>query len=224
MIYTGFDCAPFPGLDTLSWIKKASGASWTGFYLGPAPSHPAADWMPHRADLVAADFGLMPIYVGQELAGPGRHLVSAEQGNVDGAAAAALMAEAGFPEHSYCYLDLEDGPPFLEPRVSYVRYWAGGLFRGGYSPGVYCSHAIAEEVLGIFEAESVQAPRIWAFKVPTTAYHAVGSLPFPADEPAGSGVSQAFAWQREQNAEITTPHGRVAIDVSTSLTADPSAP
>ena len=223
MIYAGLDASAFPGLDTMTWLKEATKSAWTGFYLGPAPSHPETDWMGERQDLIAQGWGLAPVYVGQQLAGLGSHVVTAEQGNLDGAQAGALMADAGFPEHSYCYLDLEDGPPFAEPRASYVKYWAGALFRAGYSPGVYCSHLVAEAGLGLFESESVQAPRIWAFKVETTARHPA-ELPFPPLEPAGSGVSQATLWQHDQDATITTPHGTVLVDISSSLVADPSAP
>ena len=224
MLHAGLDLSAFPGLDTMAWLKGETGAGWTGFYLGPAPSHPETDWMGERAALIEQGWGLAPIFVGQQLGGPGSHFVSAEQGNLDGDHAATLMAAAGFPEHSCCFLDLEDGPPFVEPRVSYVRYWAGALAQGGYSPGIYCSHLIAEAVLGLFESESVQAPRIWTYKVATTARHPVGPLPLPTPEPAGSGVSQASMWQHDQESLITTPHGTVMVDVSSSLMADPSAP
>lgn len=222
--HSGLDMSAYPGLDTLAWIKSETGISFVGFYLGPAPSHPDDDWMQHRDDLMQQGWGLAPIYVGQELAGPGSHAVTAQQGDEDGRTAAVLMERAGFPRHSTCYLDLEDGAPLEEPRASYVKYWAGSLFGGGYMPGVYCSHAIADAVASMFAAESVESPRIWAFKVPTTATHPIGDLSLPAPDPSGCGFANATAWQRDQNAEIHTPHGTVLVDVSTSTLADPSAP
>lgn len=223
MIYAGFDASAFPGLDTMAWLKGATEAAWTGFYLGPAPSHPETDWMGERAALVAQGWGFAPVYVGQQLAGPGSHIVTAEQGNEDGEDAGRLMHAAGFPERSTVYLDLEDGPPLDEPRLSYVRYWAGGVFSMGYMPGIYCSHGIAEAVLSIFAGESVEAPRIWAFRVATTAIHPI-ALPFADIAPALSGVPQASMLQHDQNAAIHTPHGTVIVDASSSLMADPSAP
>lgn len=223
MIYTGLDASAFPGLDTMAWLKEATKAVWTGFYLGPAPSHPETDWMDQRDELIEQGWGFAPVFVGQQISGPGSHVVTPEQGNLDGAHAAALMADAGFPERSYCFLDLEDGPPFDEPRASYVKYWAGALFSGGYMPGIYCSHLVAEAVLGMFETQSVEAPRVWAFKVTTTARHPA-ELPLPPLVPDGSGVSQAAMWQHDQDATIDTPHGTVVVDTSSSILADPSAP
>lgn len=224
MNHSAVDMSAFPGLDTMAVIKEMTGATITGFYLGPAPSHPDDEWMAHLTDLQAQKWGFMPIYVGQELAGPGSHTVTSQQGDDDGRDAAALMAKAGFPPHSTCYLDLEDGAPFDGPRMDYVRYWAGSLFGGGFMPGIYCSHAIADGVAALFAAESVEAPRIWAFKVSTTASHPIGNLPLPTPDPSGSGFANATVWQRDQNAELHTPHGTVLVDVSVSTLADPSAP
>lgn len=216
--FAGFDTDMCPGLDTLAWLKKATGATWVGFYLGPAPSHPAADWMPHRADLVAMEYGLAPIFVGQQIQGPGSHDINAAQGDFDGATAARLMSSAGFPEGSRCFLDLEDGPPLAGQRVSYVKAWAAGISEGGYAPGFYCSHAIAEEL-----ARIVPDALLWAFKVPTTARHPIGEIGFPTPDPREASPS-AVMWQREQNATIETPHGAVTVDVSSAAMPDPSAP
>ena len=80
--------------------------------------------MGRRAAMAAAGWGLAPIYVGQQIAGPGRHAVSGPQGAIDGAHAAALMAGEGFAAGACVYLDLEDGAPLQPPREILVVFRA----------------------------------------------------------------------------------------------------
>lgn len=146
MTFAGFDTSAYPGDAAMGALKATTNLAFTGFYLGPAPSHRDIGWMDKRATLVAMGFGLAPIYVGQQTIGPGSRNVSAAQGTIDGGDAAGLMLEAGFPDLSVCFLDLENGPPFHGAQISYVQMWCAALKLGRYTPGVYCSHAIAEDV------------------------------------------------------------------------------
>lgn len=229
MAFAGFDTSAFPGLAAMAWLKAHTNLAWTGFYLAPAPSHADAGWMAHRAELAAQGWGFAPVYVGQELAGPGAHQVSAEQGKVDGADAAQLMATAGFRPGSVCFLDLEDGAPWAEPRIGYVTAWAlalqGPTVAGrpsGYHVGVYCSHALAQPVRDALEDTGVVDAEIWVFKVATTQRHPVSGTAFSQSDASGGGVAWAQFWQHDQNAVIDCNGHPMLVDLSTSLWRDPS--
>jgi hypothetical protein len=119
--YAGFDAAVFPGVETMAWLKSHSNLAWCGYYLAPAPNlaPAAASWRGQRAAL-AASWGMVPIYVGQQspaLAAPDQPdqpaqpdrqfstILTAAQGSVDGAAAVALAVRDGFLAGSYLYID-----------------------------------------------------------------------------------------------------------------------
>jgi Domain of unknown function (DUF1906) len=216
--YAGFDTSAFPGLDTMAWLKSNTNLEWCGFYLGPAPSHGAADWMGERAALVGQGWGLAPIFVGAQLIGPGSRDVSAAQGTTDGDAAADLMAVAGFAPGAHVYLDLENGPPFQAPQTSYVEMWAAAVLGRGFVPDVYCSHAMAADVGALLPTS-----RIWAFRVATVTDHDVMGSEFPTPDPAGCGYPAATMWQNEQNAIIDAGGKSLLVDLSTSALQDPSA-
>jgi hypothetical protein len=222
-IYAGFDADQFPGLETMAWLKTNRNLEFTGFYLAPAPSHGDKGWMGQRAALEEQGWGFLPIYVGQELYGPGSHLVTAGQGVIDGGNACDLMAMAGFPQGSRVYLDLEDGAPYVEPRRSYVQRWALTVQARGYHPGIYCSHAIGDDVRVDLIGAGVDAPSMWCFRVTTTRPHAVAQ-PFAAPDPTGCGVTMADVWQHDQSAVIQADGRALTVDLSSSFYSDPSAP
>ena len=219
--FAGADTYAFPGADALAWLRANSNLAWCGYYLAPAPSHQETSWMGRRAAMAKAGWGLAPTYLGQQLAGPGRHDVSGAQGQIDGREAAALMAGEGFPAGSHVYLDLEDGPPFRAPRTDYVAAWVGAVTAAGYGPGVYCSHAFAEDV-----HRACPAARVWAYKVATTAAHPFPGTNFPDLAPAGCGYTGAYMWQLGQSCEIglTVAPRRLLVHLSSAVAPDPSAP
>jgi len=215
--FPGLDTYAFPGDAALAWLKANSNLAWCGYYLAPAPSHGDASWMGRRAAMA----GLAPIYLGQQLAGPGRHDVTEAQGALDGADAAALMASEGFAQGSYVYLDLEDGPPLRSPRTDYVLAWADAVTGAGFAPGVYCSHALAEDV----HAACPRA-RIWAYQVATSGPHPFPGHNFPDLPPAGCGYPGAYMWQLGQSCRIGlgAAPGSLMVDLSSAVAPDPSAP
>jgi len=219
--YPGFDCADFPGFDLLAWLRANSNLAWCGYYLGPAPSHAGTSWMGRRAALQAAGWGLAPIYVGQQIRGPGRHNVGAAQGTTDGRDAASMLAAEGFAPGSAVYLDLEDGPPFDAPRTDYVGTWTDGVAAAGFQPGVYCSHGFADDVHSFRPAA-----RLWVFRVDTTREHLFPGTNFPDLHPAGCGCPSASVWQLAQNCRLHLPPGLPAplVDLDSALTPDPGAP
>ncbi|HLZ77188.1 glycoside hydrolase domain-containing protein [Phenylobacterium sp.] len=220
--FAGVDTSSFPGADVLAWLKANSNLSWCGYYLAPAPSHHDIGWMGNREALQAAGWGLAPTYLGQQLGGLGSHQVSGAQGTIDGADAAEMMANEGFVQGSFVYLDLEDGPPFVSPRTDYVAAWVASVQSAGYRAGVYCSHTFAADV-----HVALPAVRIWAYRVETAAPHPFPGTNFPDSAPAGCGYPGAYMWQLGQNCQIAVPgapSGVLLVDLSSSVATDPSAP
>ncbi len=219
--YAGFDSSGFPGQAQMDWLAANTNLVWCGYYLAPAPSHGNAGWMGQRAALADGGWGMAPIFVGQELRGPGSHHVTEAFGTSDGTMAAALMRAEGFSDGACVYLDLEDGPPLSAPRTAYIGAWVDAVAQAGFTPGVYGSHLIA----GSVHALRPDA-RIWAYRVTTTASHPVPGTNFPDLHPAGSGYVGAYAWQLAQNCRLAlpgAPKAAMVVDLDTAVTADPSA-
>lgn len=227
--YAGFDTDTFPGQAQLAWLKTNTNLTWCGYYLAPAPSRDDTSWMGNRHTLIDQGWGLLPIYLGQQTAGPGSHNAIAPQGSTDGAEAAQLMQSEGFPSGSYVFIDWEDGSDPSTDAQAYLRAWATAVMKRGYQPGIYCSHNLAYTMASLM-ATLNPAPelRIWAWNVPTTNDHAY-SCPlndFPDANPSGCGYQNAIAWQCQQNCELTlsAPNPNMTADLSSASLADPSAP
>lgn len=222
--YAGFDTYGYPGMAVMSWLRGHSNLCWIGFYL-KSPSHPDASFMTRRAELVAMGWGFAPIYVGQQVVGPGVHAVTAAQGKIDGADAAAKMGQCGFPPGSHCYLDLENGPPDTASEDAYVGAWIDALIAGDYGPGVYCSYQLASRIAALRPNAGV---RLWVFHVPSTAAHVFDGPNFPTPALASSGYAAAYIWQRDDEARIGVSNDgkvpRLGVDLNVAASPDPSAP
>jgi hypothetical protein len=217
MAYAGFDRADCPGLALMARLRAETNLVWCGYYLA-APSQPAPTWRGKRAALVAQGWGLAPIYVGQQVSGPGSHNVTSTQGFADGERAAETAASEGFPKGSWVYLDLENGPPLVAQQRAYVRAWASSLINGGYRPGIYCSFLFAGEIAAL-----VPEARIWTFHVQTIARHAVEGACFGAADPCLSGYAKASVWQHDDSA-VLSGFGDLLVDLDSAAMADPGAP
>ena len=219
--FAGFDCSGYPGNNTMSWLLANTNLVWCGYYLAPAPSHRDIGWMGKRPSLSAAGWGIAPVYVGQQITGPGSLNPSTATGQDDGAQAVDYMSSEGFPAGSYVYLDIENGPPFTPPQQAYLAAWSAAVAAGGYNPGVYCSHLLAAQIAGL-----QPCARIWAFRISGIA-PGNQSSPFPESDPAGSGYADAAAWQLIQECKIQISPGgpfSLQIDLDTATTPDPGAP
>jgi hypothetical protein len=230
-VYAGFDTDIYPGKAQLVWLKANTNLSWCGYYLAPAPNHPDTTWMGQRQALVDAGWGLLPIYVGRQAPEPGSTDPIGPQGSADGDQAAHMARCEGFPPQSYIFIDWEDGGTTLGMDVkAYLSAWALAVVKGGYQPGIYCSHELAAamaQVMGTLDP--APAVRLWAWHVSTTGDHpytgSVTNLPTP--DPAGCGFASAVAWQHEQNCALTLPDApehTMKVDLSSSSLADPGAP
>lgn len=214
--FAGFDSSGYPGDATMSWLKANTNLVWCGYYL-VAPSHPHSTWVGKRAQLSAAGWGIAPVFVGQQVIGPGSHNPSAETGTADGNQAVSQMQQDGFAPGSCVYLDIENGPPLKPEQVDYLDNWCDAVQQGGYTPGIYCSHLLALTVQNL-------RPdcRIWAFKL-TNQPNPVPA-PFPSPDPSGSGFAAATAWQLAQNCFIRANQASLQVDLNSSTIADPGAP
>lgn len=218
MGHAGFDASGYSGDAEMAELKRATNFEWCGFYLGPAPSHSDAGWMTRRTTLAAQGWGFAPVYVGQQVTGPGSHIITAAQGSKDGNHAAQLMLHAGFPSGSFVYLDLENGPPFGAAQQEYVGDWVDAVIASGFGAGVYCSFLFAAEV-----AKLRPAARIWVFHVRTETPHAVAGVTFKTPDPSTSGFAGASIWQYDDEARLTALRN-LGTDLDSAAMADPSAP
>lgn len=215
--FAGFDRADCPGLGALYLLKLKSNLQWCGYYLH-APSQPASTWKGKRAALVAQGWGLAPIYVGQQIVGPGSHNVTAAQGAVDGVQTVNDMQAEGFPLGSTVFLDLENGPPFTSVEQSYVSAWVDTVAHNGYQPGVYCSYQFAQVVYNLRKGV-----RLWVFHVPSVEKHNNNLMTFPTPLIEQSGFALADIWQRE-DAAVLTQFGNMLVDLDVATSRDPGAP
>ena len=219
-VFLGFDTSIYPGDAKMELLRQQGNVAFTGFYLGPAPSHEDSSWMGNRQKLQDLGYGFAPIYVGRQQSGPGQHILTADQGTADGQNAVQLAGDAGFPEHSVLYLDIESGPPIHQKTLDYYKIWVEAVAQGNFTPGVYCSHLIAAEVLA---ADPRPVP--WVFRLLFNAGH-IFNLPLPVPDPSSrAGFSDAQVLQYAQNCIVSVGGTTIKpADLDTALTADPSSP
>ncbi len=141
-MFLGFDRAGYPGDAVMSSLYEHTPLYFVCVYL-PAPSQPGTSWLGKQQLLRDQGWGFLPTFVGQQVIGLGSHVVTPAQGRIDGDAACARMAEAGFPVGSVVYLDIENGGQMPANQVEYVKAWVDTVNNStgshGYWPGVYCS-------------------------------------------------------------------------------------
>lgn len=214
--FAGFDISGYPGDATMSWLKANTNLVWCGYYL-VAPSHQHSTWVGKQAQLRAAGWGIAPVYVGQQVTGPGSKNPSAATGTTDGNQAVTEMTNDGFAAGSCVYLDIENGPPLTALQQDYLNSWCDAVEQGGFTPGIYCSHLIAQQI-----NELRPEARIWAFKI-TNQPNPVPA-PFPSPDPSGSGFGGATAWQLAQNCFIKANQATLQVDLDSANVADPGAP
>ena len=219
--YAGFDRSAYPGDGVMDWLSQNTNLVWCGYYLAPAPSHADTSWMGKLELLQESSWGFAPVFVGQQVTGPGSHNVTAAAGTADGKSAASLMSSEGFDAGSCVFLDLENGPPLEQPQQDYVAAWSHAVEAAGFLPGIYCSHLLALAVHTL-----LPRARIWAFKIDTIQSHPVPN-PYPDPNPSLCGYIGASAWQLGQNCQIRVgpaPFTNLTVDLSSSISSDPSAP
>jgi Rv2525c-like, glycoside hydrolase-like domain len=215
-IFLGFDRSAYPGDHIMQRLRTEAEVDFTGFYLGPAPSHGDTGWMNKRDFLASLGFGFAPIYVGQQQSPPGSLVLTGAQGVLDGDNATKLATTAGFPPTSVIYLDIETGPPAHAPFFVYYKAWAQSVIDSGFTPGFYCSHHLGAPFAA---ADNRALP--WVYQL-----NAVGGSfapPLPRPDPSHSSFNGAKVLQFAQNATLNLS-GTILkpVDLNTALSADPS--
>ena len=217
-IFLGFDRSEYPGDSVMRLLRTEADVAWTGFYLAPAPSHKNTGWMQKRSFLAGLGFGFAPIYVGQQQSAPGSQILTVAQGELDGADAARLAQESGFPKPSVLYLDIETGPPAKPAFFDYYKAWVQAVVDNGFLPGVYCSHRLASQFIA---ADDRAVP--WVFQLKSSTPQTFVP-PLPTPDPSQSSFSGAKVLQYAQNGKLTlSSKSLTPVDLDTALTADPSA-
>lgn len=201
----GFDTSAYPGDATMTKLKQDF--DFCGFYLAPAPSHQNVGWMNKLETLRRLKYMLLPIFVGQEVTGPGSKTNTKAQGVEDAKKACRLMTNAGFNHGSPIYLDLENGAPMTAQQHDYVEAWIAEVTTLGFTPGVYCSHTLTARV-------STFKCLIWDFQVPTVS-RTYQNVPVDAAQPIPAGLS---ARQYRQN--IVLRGTGLLVDLDTAPNAN----
>ena len=221
-VYAGMDLLSYPGRDTMKWLAENTNLYWTGFYLAPAPNQGYTGWMNEREYLKSINWGFAPVFLGQQIAnknGTNQHNLTQPQGITDAQRAVRLARQAGFPEKTVIYLDIENGGSLPQNQLDYCLSWFDEVTNNNYTPGVYCSY--------LQTADQIRAHRggvvFWVFNIKTTTYPLAN--PFPTPHPSESGVPYALAFQMAWHHNFNAGGKNIpAIDLDSALTQDPSTP
>jgi Domain of unknown function (DUF1906). len=200
-LYLGFDRSDYPGDAVMQSLwDSVQRLTFVCLYLAPAPSHPGRSWMNAAPALASMGWGLLPTYVGQQVIGPGSHIVTAEQGVRDAQDAASLASEAGLGSGAVLYLDIENGGTMPPNQVGYVTSWIKEVNTNtDYWAGVYCHRTTApqiESAVASIVADVGHEVPTWTFGGPIDTGPRLVDLDteLPKD-PAQSGYAEAIAWQ-----------------------------
>lgn len=229
LMYAGVDTAAYPGDDWARRVYNETNIWYLSYYLGGQNAAKGTEtWRGHRSFLTTLGFGLIPIYVGQQVDSSQFYArLTAKRGHADGIMAALLMSEEGFPSNSVCYLDVEGRTASLK-LTAYVSAWIDGLQSGGYRAGVYCDATAVAPALLSKRSDFY----LWAVPVGTDIWVSVsprigegGRLIYPTYDPRDTHAN-AFAVQYAEAGFAKDPPGiwGVNVDLNSCLEKDPSMP
>jgi hypothetical protein len=214
--FAGFDTSSYPGDQAMSLWRRLSPYVFVAYYLHAA-CHPDQSWLGHRAALESMGWNLVPVYVGQQVAGAspcGSTILTEAQGRADGLDCCAKLAAEGFPAGSFAYLDVEHCDTFPQALGDYIAAWVVALAAGGFGPGVYCHEHNAVDVraaicAGLPTGGSIATPGL------TPRFWIAGGYPARFDicksVPGDSGIAFADLWQSPE--PVTRTFGGVSINL-----------
>jgi hypothetical protein len=231
-IYLGFDTLTYPGDSVMHSLKASTRLEFVGLYLAPAPSQPYTGWMSKVATLKSMGWGLIPVYVGQQLPGPDLpSKLTAAQGTADASNAVALANTAGLAAGSVIYLAVETGGTLPQDFMNYITAWIAGVEDASFNPGIYCSSSQTAAQISGAVAQSVL---FWIFHPVNQGAVTVNANTESAPDPGTSGFAGATVWQYKQSlgtAAVSmtwrdkttgTSHTLSPVDMDTSTVPDPS--
>jgi hypothetical protein len=222
--FAGFDTSGYPGDSHMNTWKQSSPYGFVAYYL-KAPCHHNAGWMGHRAALTGMGWNLLPVYVGQQVAGVSpctSSILTAAQGTIDGNDAATIMAAEAFPNGTFVYLDVERTDTFPIPLRDYITAWVAKIAAGDFRPGVYCHKHNADDVraavLAGLAGSPAITPRFWIVGGVTAQFN------IKTSKPTDVGVTFADLWQCPASVNKTFGGITIGIDEDIAQSADPAAP
>jgi hypothetical protein len=227
--YVMLDSLVCPSPDQLERIYNHTNVWAYGFYLPEAPSHGWSYYRGRRKSFVDIGFGLAPIYVGQQISGPGSKILTEEQGKKDAQDAARKMKTEGFPKGDVCYLDVEGGN-WSAALVTYAAAWINETNDStDYTAGMYALPNVADAIMA-------KAPRVvyWACRADYACSRDAGAKVY-------QGAEGSDEYWRFRRPDPTEPHPKAImwqwclalgsipcslwgtdIDINSSAVLDPS--
>ncbi len=222
-IFAGFDTSAYPGDHNMTAWKGSSPYGFVAYYL-VAPCHHSSSWMGRRAALVAMGWKLLPVYVGQQVAGVSpcsSSVLTGAQGSADAVDAVAKMRSEGFPPGAYVYLDVERTDTFPSNLAAYISAWISAVAATPYRPGIYCHKHNADDVrtavVAALAGHAGIQPRFWVVGGTTSQFN-IGT-----SKPTDVGVTFANLWQCPASVSRSFGGVTINIDENVSMWADPAA-
>lgn len=156
-----------------------------------------------------------------------RTLLSASQGDAEGADAIAKTAAEGFPDGTVIFLDLEHMDSVSTAMQSYYRAWIARLLADArFRPGIYAHRANAAQIYA--DARDVYtlhgasgAPEFW---ITGGTGFSLASLPTDTGFPFASMWQGVYDVARTYNGTTATVDESVSRNTSPSFPASPTSP
>src|SRR5258708_7187160 len=212
-VFPGFDTSAYPGDQAMTIWNDSSPYIFVAYYLIAPCHHQNPPWMGHRATLVDMGWNLLPVYVGQQVAGVSpckSSILTAAQGEADALDADSKMASEGFSPGSFVYLDVARTDIVPAGLAAYITAWISKLVSGGFSPGVYChkhnANDVRAAVLAGLPDPPVTNPRFWIVGGVTSHFN------IDTSKPPDAGVSFANVWQCPASVNLTFSGPKISID------------
>jgi hypothetical protein len=186
---------------------------FAAYYIA-SPCHENAGWMGKRASLAAIGWKLLPVYVGQQVAGCSpcaKSVLTSAQGETDGSDAVAKIAAEGFGAGTHIYLDVERCDVLPQAMKDYAAAWIEKITAAGFGAGLYCHKHNAADLRAV-----APASRFWIAGGVTSQFSLATS------KPSDSGIAFADVWQRPAPVSRTFGGVKILVDEDVSATADPA--
>ncbi|MBV8858746.1 MAG: DUF1906 domain-containing protein [Acidobacteria bacterium] len=229
--FPGMDMGGYPGDEVMRRLFKDPYV-FTGYYLN-SPCHrdkPAGRWEPwmgHRQTLKEIGWGLVVVYVGQQVPGAStcsHNTLTRSQGEADGDDAIAKAMSDGLRNGTIIFLDIEAVDVMPSAMLDYAGGWFGRLLSDGhYKPGIYCHGKNATVLFNAAQqaysshGRQDETPPFWVVRL-RDGFNLHGSTP------AESGTPFAVVWQGQIDVK-SEAHGNVkvaSIDHNVATSDNPS--
>lgn len=218
--YYGFDISIYPGDSQMSAFWRSTPFWYTGFYLAPSPSHSFdSSWMDKRTYLKTMGYGFLVIYAGRQ---ENWSNLTTAQGQTDADQAISLAQQAGFPNGTYIFLDIENGGDLTAAFLNYISGWVNRVnaSTSPYWSGIYCSFwRTADQIRNHLSGATL---KFWCYNINVPPSPGA-NFPTTAPDPTGCGVSFASAWQFVVDTPKTYNGVTLTIDVNTATSQNPSS-